>query len=135
MSTVNIFEVASRNAFRFNSDRGALTVEDLWKLPLSGKTLSLDSVAKGINRQLKAEEEDSFVTPKKDTATQELSTKLEILKHIIAVRQEENSRRIQEVERAERVRKLTEVLESKREDALRNMDEAEILKELEALKG
>ena len=32
---MNIFEQAARQAFRFESPKGFLTVEDLWNLPLT----------------------------------------------------------------------------------------------------
>ena len=48
---MNIFEQATRQAFRFESPKGFLTVEDLWNLPLTNNTgrANLDGINAGIN--------------------------------------------------------------------------------------
>ena len=59
---MNLFEIATRAKFRFDSLKGALTVEQLWELPLQSRTgVDLDTVAKGINASLKEVAEESFV--------------------------------------------------------------------------
>jgi hypothetical protein len=60
----NLFLVASRSKFRFNTASGTITTEDLWDLPLSSGKANLDDIAKALNKQLKdASEEQSFVKP------------------------------------------------------------------------
>lgn len=84
-----LFEKASKLKLRFASGKGLLSVEDLWDLPLTAvSNTSLDSIAKGVNAQLKESETESFVisTPKADRI---LQLKLDILKHIIKIRLEE----------------------------------------------
>ena len=49
-----MFERAAKRKLRFTSSKGSLSVEDLYDLSLT----SLDSIAKGVNRQLKAEAEE-----------------------------------------------------------------------------
>ena len=88
--SMSIFEKAAKQKLRFQSDRGLLTVEDLYDLPLKGKAINLDSLAKAVNRGLKAEEEESFV----DTASSTnltLNLKLDILKHVIAEKLDQES--------------------------------------------
>ena len=48
---MSIFEKASRLQLRFASTKGSLSVEDLWGLSLE----SLDTLAKAVNKQIKAE--------------------------------------------------------------------------------
>ena len=46
----NIFELATRKALRFGTERGPVTVEQLWQMPLQSKNLfDLDNVAKACN--------------------------------------------------------------------------------------
>ena len=60
----NIFEAATRKALRFATERGPVTVEQLWQMPLQAKNLfDLDSVAKDCNAKVKSFAEESFVTP------------------------------------------------------------------------
>lgn len=80
---MSIFEKAVKQKLRFSSDRGLLTVEDLYDLPLKGKAVSLDNLAKAVNRQLKAEDEESFVDTA-SSANTTLNLQLDILKHVIA---------------------------------------------------
>lgn len=74
-----MFERAAKCKLRFQSSKGALSVEDLFDLSLT----SLDNLAKGVNRQLKAEVEESFIE-KKSQSSSDLELRLEILKHVIA---------------------------------------------------
>lgn len=87
----DIFEKASRQALRFASTVGELTTEQLWHLPLTSKNKAcLDGIARNIYSELKGLEEVSFVESKPDPRKSTLSLQLDIVKHIIAVRLEEN---------------------------------------------
>ena len=85
-------ESALRNKTRFTQAGFVLTLEDLYDIPLKGTRACLDSVAKDISRQLKQEEEESFVD-EKSAASTVLNDKLDIVKHIIALKKEEDRKR------------------------------------------
>ena len=132
---MNIFELASREAYRFESTKGLLTVEDLWSLPLTttrSNGASLDSVAKEINKQLKSSEEESFVTQRtsKDVT---LTSKLELVKHIIAVKMQEAEVVRNQAAKADEKAKLLAILAKKQEQSLENLTEEEILSKLSSL--
>lgn len=82
-----MFEEANRLKLRFDTPKGALTAEDLWDLPLTSTTgkANLDDIAKGLFRQLKDEENVSFVSPSK-SKDKTVQMKFDIVKHIIDVR-------------------------------------------------
>ena len=81
-----LFENATREKVRFETSRGVISVEDVWDLPLQSKNgFDLDSIAKDVNRQLKASGEESFVKPT-TAGDSVLELKLEIIKHIIKVK-------------------------------------------------
>lgn len=88
METQNLFEEATRKRVRFSTVRGDITVEDLWDLPLQSTKgdFDLDAVAKACNRDVKATEEESFVKPKSAGAASIASLKLDVVKHVIAVK-------------------------------------------------
>ena len=87
---MSIFKDATRLKLRFKGDKGTLSVEDLWDLPLkSGRMVSLDSLAKAVNRKIKADGEESFVDDRSPTNA-ELDLKLDILKEVISIRKDEN---------------------------------------------
>lgn len=126
-----LFELATRQKLRFASPKGLLTTEDLWDLPMTGNT-SLDTVSKLANRDVKVSAEESFVvdaTPVNDIAV----LKLDVLKHIIAVRKAEQAARMAAQEKADRRRKLLDLLAEKDNEKDAAMSREEILKELESL--
>jgi len=115
-----MIEKSVRLGNRFYSSRGLLSTEDLYVIPLeSNDGFSVDQVAKDINREIKQTEEESFVSQSKESEA--LTFKLDVIKHIIKVRQKEaleaneaanNSVRI----KAQRERLLDAIESKKAED-------------------
>ena len=111
-----MFDKATRIKLRFESTRGALSVEELWDLPLRGK-LSLDSLAKVVNRQIKSEDGESFVDSRSTVdTTQEL--RLDILKHIIGVKLAEESDCREAAEKREKNARIRELIAQKQDQEL-----------------
>ncbi len=130
---MNIFEYAVRNKLRFQSTRGALTVEQLWDLPLTSKdTFNLDTVAKEINRFLKEQKEESFVQVKSDNET-EAEIMLEIVKHIIAVKLNEANAAVEREQKRRERQRILEILAHKEDTELSNMSKEELVAKLEQL--
>lgn len=133
---MSIFEQATRAKLRFASVRGALSTEDLWDLPLQAKNnFDLDNVAKGLARQLRQTDEESFVdTQKNSPARSTLELALEVVKHVIAVRKAENTEKSMAKARESERELLIEILQRKKNAALEGLSEAEIQLRLDALK-
>lgn len=130
---LDIFQTGTREAVRFSSTKGNLAIEDLWQLPLeSEKGVSLDSVAIQCNRELKALTEESFVkTRTAQNTTAQL--KLDIVKHIIQVRQQENAATRATVERKAQKDKILRIMASKQDAALENSSLEDLQAMLEKL--
>lgn len=127
MNETNIFERATRAKLRFVSVRGLLTVEDLWDLPLTSKNgFDIDAVAKEANFRLKEAGEESFVSTKPDPAKALLELQMDVLKHIIAVRLQEQEAAKQKAERKVERARLLEALDSKQVEALKGLSPEEI---------
>ena len=124
---MDIFETASKQKIRFSSARGELTTEQLWDLPLQSKTnFDLDNVAKSANAELKALTDDSFVATAEKPGKEQATVKLEIVKHVIAVRLAENeAARFAASRKAER-EKLLGILGDKQDEALKSMTPEQI---------
>jgi hypothetical protein len=134
MTERNLFEEAARKKLRIPSDRGELTVEQLWDLPLtSDRTLSLDAVAQSVHVQLKATSETSFVKTKPNPRQAALQLQLDIIVYIIAVKQAEAETQAKANETRALRERLEAALISKQEKALEDMSEDDIKKQLEAL--
>lgn len=128
-----MFEKATRLKLRFTSPQGALTVEDLWDLPLTSTRLNvanLNNIAKWISRQLKTEGEEDFVNPKSGADTV-LHVQLDIVKHIIQVKQAENEAARDLADRKQKKERLVEIIAKKKDQDL----EGKSLEELTAMVG
>ena len=128
-----MFEKATKLKLRYETPKGFINTEDLWDLPLmSQKGISLDGVAKFIYRELKQSEEESFVV-KKTTTSSVLELKFSIVKHIIAIRLEENESRKKRTENKVKKEKILTILAEQEDDTLKKTDPAELRKMLEDL--
>ncbi len=131
---MNIFEQASREQFRFASQKGMLSTEQLWELPLTSKSgFDLDSVAKTVNMDLKETSEESFVSVKSNPARKTLEVKLEVVKYIIAAKLEANEKARNNLARAQERERLTDILANKQDEALQGLSVEEIQKRIDAL--
>lgn len=130
MSTTNIFEIATRSKIRFASPRFAsLATEDLFDLSLT----QLDEVAKGINRQINAEKEESFLSQNKNAVRKDLELKLEIVKHVIGVKETEAAERVAAQNKAAQRQKLINALAEAEQREVQSKTPEELRAELAAL--
>lgn len=136
---MDIFEAASRKKLRFASPKGELTTEQLWDLPLLGGAVNrglntdLDTVARAVNLNLKAVSEDSFVTVSTNPMKATYELQLAVVKHIIAAKQAEAEKAKDRAAKAEKRRKLLDVLAMKEEQEIGAKSKEDILKELAEL--
>jgi membrane-associated HD superfamily phosphohydrolase len=128
--TANIFEQASRQALRFDTRVGKLSVEDLWQLPLtSANKANLDEIAIELNRQIKTTAEESFV--KQSKKDEVLQLRFDIVKHIIETRVAENEAKTEAKKRESQLGKIDDIIAKKKDAALENLS----LEELEKLRA
>ena len=126
---MSIFEQATKLKLRFATNKGNITVEDLWDLPLTNtRCMSLDALARALNREVKETEEESFVV-KKATINSIAVLKFDIIKHVIEVRLAENESKLKAEETKQRNARILALIGKKQDDAL----EGKSIKELEAL--
>lgn len=80
-----MFAKATRSKLRWSTTRGLLSVEDLWDLNLT----SLNNIAKGLKKELKAEAEEDFLDEKseEDTITK---LKFDVVLEILNIKKAEN---------------------------------------------
>lgn len=130
-----IYKFAAKNGLRFPSKRGDLTTEQLFQLPLKAQTgFDLDSVARGINAQLKGASEESFVEDNTtDPRKQSLVVALEIVKDVIKTKQEENRAALNRTQRAAERKKILDAMAAKKDQQLSQASVEELQKQLDAL--
>ena len=121
MST-NMFEIAARNKFRFPF-KGMISTEDLWDLSVE----NLDNVFKTLNSEMKKTKEESLLSTKRKD-DEELELKIEIVKHIVTVKQEEKEAREKKFLDRERNQKIMSIIAAKQDEQLHNMSVEELQK-------
>lgn len=126
---VNIFEYATREKLRFPF-KGEISVEDLWDLSLT----NLDKVYKSLNAQAKQNNEASLISSSVKTAEESrLDAKIEIVRYIFTVKDNEAKARRQEVEKAEKKQKIMSIIARKQDEALESMSAEDLQKMLDEL--
>ena len=133
MSDINIFEYATRNKLRFSSNRGELSVEQLWDLPLRSRDdFNLDNVAKLANKALK-DKEESFVETTKTAEQTRREIAFEVVKYVIQTKLNEEEAAKKRAANRQEKQKLLEILEEKQNGKLSALSEKEIQKRIAAL--
>lgn len=131
---MELFEKITRTKVRFPSTRGDMTVENLWDMPLSAKNgFDLDTVAKAVNADLKAQAEESFVETSANPRKAVLQLQLDVLKHIITVKQAENAAARAASDNAAKRNKLMEILGKKQDEALESLTPDQLAAEIAKL--
>ena len=132
--SVNIFEQASIKKVRFQSVKGELTVEQLWDLPLQSRNqFDLDNIAKAISRELNVVAEESFVSTQENAVKDALTLKLDIVKHIIAVKIQARDEAAIRAAKAAEKEKLLRLLGEKQDEALRTLTPEELIRRINEL--
>ena len=127
MTTERMFEIATRNKFRFPY-KGMISVEDLWDLPLT----ALDSIYKTLNKQMKQDKEDSLLeTRSKESEVVELQ--ISIVKYIVSTKQIEAAAKIAAKENADKRRRIMEIMANKQDEELMSKTVEELQKMLDTL--
>lgn len=125
MNYENLFEGAVRAKYRFPF-KGQITTEDLWDLSLQ----DLDRVFKALNAEAKQSQEESLLKVR-DKQAETLERKIEIVKHIVAVKQAEIIAIKEAADRKAQKQRIMEIIAKKEDDTLQNMSLDELKKMVE----
>ena len=125
---MNLFEIATRRKYRFATNKGSLSVEDLWDL----SSTQLDAIYRAMTKELREQGGESLM--QKDNDNTVLTDKIEIIKYIFLVKQEEIAARKAAEENRNKRQRIMEILEQKRDASLQNMSEEDLQKMLNDLK-
>lgn len=116
----NIFEVATRQKYRFPY-KGSISVEDMWDLPVT----ALDSVFKTLNAKAKQAQEESLLESK-TKEDEETAIKIQIVRHIVGVKQTEELEREKAKENKEMKQRLLEIKVAREDKRLEDLSDAEL---------
>lgn len=129
---MSIFEQASRLKLRFTTERGQITVESLWDLPLLGE-FSLNEIAKAVSREMKNDEEENFVNASGNASDTTNRLRLEIVKHIIEIKLKDQQEIREAQTRAKEREYLRGLLRDRQDEELKQLSKEELEARLAAL--
>jgi len=130
-----MFEQISRMKARFDSPQGALSVEDLWDIPLTStikNRANLDDIARSLYKQIQERETTSFVV-KSSKVDELIKLKFEVVKHIIAVRLAENEAAVLAKANRDKKQRLLELIAQKENEQLAGQSIDDLRKMVETL--
>ena len=116
----NIFEVATRQKYRFPY-KGSISVEDIWDLPVT----ALDSIFKTLNAKAKQAQEESLLESK-TKEDEETAIKIQIVRHIVGVKQTEALAREKAKENKEMKQRLLDIKVAREDKRLEDLSDAEL---------
>lgn len=122
MANTNIFELAARGKYRFKHN-GMISTEDLWDLKLE----DLNKIYQGLMKERKEAETESLLETKNSVDVVR-DNKIEIIKHIVAVKKSEAEEKAKEKENKERRQYIMGIIQEKKNEALKNMSVEELEK-------
>jgi hypothetical protein len=127
MDQMDIFANASRLKLRFATTVGQISVEDLWDLPLTSESkVNLNSIAKGLAKELRESSEDDFVGDK-TVKTTTIELKFDIVKHIIDVRRAEaEAKKLATAKKAQN-EKILAIIAKKQDESLEGKSVEELM--------
>lgn len=127
MNEINLFEYASRNKLTFTTSRGNLSADDLWDLSQE----NLNTLYKSLMKIQRETDTDTLLDQDNDNFA--LYAKIEIVKHIFNVKQEEAEARKQAASKKAQKARLLEIAARKQDAAYENMSMEELSKLIDEL--
>lgn len=137
--TTNIFEKASRLKLTVSTTRGAISVEQLWDLPLKGTGLSLNNIAVALKKVIAKTEDlvDLVDGDGSDSSAVEKQThdklRFDIVMHIIGVLKAERDARIEKEAVASQLRAIDAAIATKQQESLVEGSVEDLIKKREAI--
>lgn len=131
MNIENLFIYASKQKLRFESNKGQLSVEDLWDLELVSNRpnqSTLDSIAIQLSKELESTKGvTSFVTTSPTKNNKQLQAKFDIVLYIIEQKKQDDIRNANIKLAKEKNKKILEIIQEKQDGELKSKSVEELL--------
>lgn len=121
------FKLASQQKLRFATNKGVLSIEQLWDLTQT----DLSNLCKSIKKTLKQNDNDDDLSFLIDTSIVDIENQLrfDIAKDVYLTKKKENEERRDAIEAKEQKQKILSIIAKKKDESLENKS----VEELEAL--
>lgn len=123
-----LFEEATRQKLRFQTDRGVLSVEDLWDMSLT----NLNTLAKSLRRKLKAEEEEDFLETKTEKETID-KLRFDVVLFVLETKKSEKKESELAADKKAKRQVLMNLLAEKEAEDMKKLNKEELLAKISEL--
>ena len=112
---MKLFAKALKMGLTFSTERGNLSIQQVWQLPLTGNGgFSLKTVSRELLKEVKATQEEDLVT-ETNSVDADNQLRLDIIKFIIADKKEDEEEKRLSVEKKIKKQKLQELIAQKQD--------------------
>lgn len=126
---MELFAKAVKQGLTFNTSRGVVLPQDVWKMPLTGNNgFNLDVLSRDLLKKVRASEEDSLVSESKVDPKDQL--RLDVLKFIIEDKQEEAKAAEDALLKKQKKEKLQSLIAQKQDEEISSKSLEELQEEL-----
>lgn len=122
---MELFARATKEQLRFTSEKGNLSVEQVWTLPLTGKSVSLQSVANTVLEEIAATHDNSFIKTT-NTGGSKNKLRMDILCFIRDTKLDEAKARTESAANRQLKIKLLKAKDRKDDESIDNMSKEEL---------
>lgn len=124
---MEMYKLASQQQLRFQTNKGVLSVEQLWQLTQT----DLSNLCKAIKKVLKGNDNDDDLSFLIDTATVDVENQLrfDIAKDVYLTKKKDNEEKRNALEAKQQKEKILAIIAKKKDESL----ETKTVEELEAL--
>ncbi len=131
---MNIFAQIIKKGLTFTTPRGKALPQDLYQLPLTGNNgFNLDTISRDLLKTVRETEEESLVSSPDSKVDTNDELRIEVLKFIIADKQEEKAAREDAAKKQLRKQQLQQLIAEKQVEADKDTSMEELMKELSEL--
>lgn len=124
-----MYKKAAQQHLRFDTDKGRVTVEDLFKLNLQ----QLNEIGKALRKVVKESEEESLIGDTCSSGAEEAKLKFDIVVDVISTKKAEYTASVNASANKAIKQELLAELEARQKDHLKSLSEDEIRAKLAAL--
>lgn len=122
----DLFKLATKDKYRFNTNKGVISVEDLWDLSLE----DLDGLYKDFRKEQEKDSGESLLNNTSLTKKQKiLNNSIEIIKVIVSDKLEAKERAAKAAERKAQKQRILEIMADKQDAELKEKS----IEELQAM--
>ena len=117
----NIFEIATREKYRFETPKGNVSTEDLWQMPMNMLDELYQSLESKLNKISGSKSLFNKVDSDKKLEIEKFANMKDIVIHIFKTLEAESNAKAKALEQIQLAKKIDEIIQKKKDSKLENL--------------